>query len=116
MTSAPPPGGVPVTWQPLPKVPGATASAWLGVIGLVSVVLCCGLFLLLSPFAWATGSKAVRSFDANPGVFSARSTANVGRITGIIGTVLLFFAVIAWVYVITLTGMGLDLTQLENAG
>lgn len=50
------------------------------VLGIVSVVVC----QLTAPFAWSMGSKALKEIDANPGVYSNRSSVAVGRIMGII--------------------------------
>jgi hypothetical protein len=61
----------------------ATLSMVLGIIGLGSCLA------FLSPFAWAKGSQALEEIDANPGVYGNRGMAVAGRITGIIGTVLL---------------------------
>ena len=69
--------------------PSATTALVLGLIGLVGIVLCGGITLVLSPFAWQIGTKSVREIDANPGVYGGRDQANAGRIMGIIGTVLL---------------------------
>lgn len=51
----------------------------LGIIGLVV----CGL---AAPFAWVMGNNVVREIDASNGQLGGRSTANAGRICGIIGT------------------------------
>lgn len=92
----------------LPKHPNTTTALVLGIIGLVSVAFCAGLLLVLSPFAWALGSKAVREIDANPGVFTGRGEATTARLLGIIGTVLLVLAVLATAFVVTLIVLGLS--------
>ncbi|MDX6279835.1 MAG: hypothetical protein QOH03_906, partial [Kribbellaceae bacterium] len=61
----------------------ATISLVLGILGLATMLA------ILSPFAWVKGNQALREIDANPGVFGNRGMAVAGRITGIIGTVLL---------------------------
>lgn len=58
----------------------------LGVLGLVL----CGV---LAPFAWVMGGRAVREIDESAGALGGRGTANVGRILGIVGSVLLLFSV-----------------------
>ena len=64
--------------------PQATTVLVLGILGLVL----CGL---IAPFAWYTGNQALREIDANPTVWSGRSTVNAGRICGIVGTILIVF-------------------------
>jgi uncharacterized membrane protein YjgN (DUF898 family) len=79
----------------MPTHPSATTSMVLGIIGLVSIVVCAGVLLILSPFAWALGAKAVREIDASPGSYSGRDRAQAGKILGIIGSVLLVLGVLA---------------------
>ncbi|WP_426242478.1 DUF4190 domain-containing protein [Nocardioides sp. LHG3406-4] len=84
--------GGPVT---APPHPSAMTAMVLGIIGLGGIMFCAGLTLVLSPFAWAIGRKAVREIDASPGTHSGRDQAKGGEIMGIIGTVLLALGVIA---------------------
>ena len=89
--------------QPAPKHPSATTAMVLGIIGLVGIMSCGGITLVLSPFAWAIGGKAVKEIDAAPpGTMGGREEANSGRIRGIIGTVLLILAVVAVIAFIAL--------------
>ena len=101
-----PPGQQPYGQQPYAGAPGygqpaaanhpsATTALVLGLIGLAGVALCGGITLVLSPFAWRMGARAVREIDANPGAYGGRDQANAGRIMGIIGTVLLVLGVVA---------------------
>lgn len=72
------------------------------VLGILSIVCC----QILGPVAWIMGNKAVKEIDANPGAYSGRETANIGRILGIIGTVLLAIGlVIAIIYIIAIIGV-----------
>ena len=81
---------------PLPKHPSATTAMALGIVGLAGVLACGGVTLVVSPFAWGIGSRAVREIDAAPpGTVGGREEANAGRIMGIIGTVLLILAALA---------------------
>ena len=57
----------------------ATTVLILGILGLVV----CGV---LAPFAWVMGNRVVREIDASNGQLGGRSTANAGRICGIVGT------------------------------
>ena len=99
---APPPYGPPYQppypgyQPPAPNHPSATAAMVLGIIGLVGLLSCAGVTLVLSPFAWAIGGRAVKEIDAAPpGTYSGRDQANAGRIMGLIGTILLIVAVLA---------------------
>ena len=74
----------------------------LSLIGLIGGVFC-GLPLVLSPFAWRAGAKAVREIDANPGMYGGRDQANAGRIMGIIGTVLLVIGIIGFIGLIAVS-------------
>jgi hypothetical protein len=55
------------------------------VLGLVGIVAC----QLASPFAWVMGNKALAEIDAAPHLYSNRSNVQVGRICGIVGSVIL---------------------------
>jgi hypothetical protein len=79
---------------PVPNHPSATTAMVLGLVGLIGLVLCGGVTLLLSPFAWRIGARAVREIDAEPGRYAGRDQANAGRIMGLIGTVLLGLGVL----------------------
>lgn len=84
----------------LPDHPSSTTAMVLGIVALVGLLVCGGLTLVLSPFAWAMGSRAVREIDAEPGRYGGRDKANAGRIMGIIGTVLLALGVLLIVVLI----------------
>ena len=95
----------------LPDHPSATTAMVLGIIGLVSIVLCGGILLILSPFAWAMGAKAVREIDASPGRYAGRDKAQGGKIMGIIGSVILalgVLAIIAFVVLVVAVGSSND--------
>src|SRR3954467_7957719 len=62
--------------------PQTTTILILGILGLIG----CGV---LGPFAWSMGNKALREIDASNGQLGGRDTVNVGRILGIIATILL---------------------------
>ena len=82
--------------------PSATTAMVLGLVGLAGILFCGGLTLVVSPFAWAIGGRAVREIDANPGMYGGRDQANAGRIMGIVGTVLLVLGFLALVVFIAL--------------
>lgn len=81
-------------YAPLPPHPSASTSMVLGIIGLAGILFCGGFTLVLSPFAWAIGSKAVKEIDANPSQYGGRDQASGGKVMGIIGTVLLILGVL----------------------
>jgi hypothetical protein len=88
-------------YAPPAKHPSATTAMVLGIIGLAGGMVCY-LPILASPFAWWIGAKAVREIDASNGQMGGRGEANAGKITGIIGTVILLLGVLALVGVIAL--------------
>jgi hypothetical protein len=84
----------------MPAHPSATTSMVLGIVGLVSILVCAGALLILSPVAWVLGAKAVREIDASPGRYSGRDRAAAGKIMGIIGSVLLVLGVLLIILVV----------------
>lgn len=115
----PPPYGYGQPYRPpAPKHPSATTAMVLGIIGLVGILSCGGVTLVLSPFAWAIGSKAVKEIDAAPaGTVGGRDEANSGRIMGIIGTVLLILAVLAVLaFVVLIVAVGSDSSFDSDTG
>ena len=66
------------------------------ILGIVSLVVC----QILGPFAWIMGNRVVREIDAAGGALGGRSTANAGRICGIISTVLLGLSLLLLVIVV----------------
>jgi hypothetical protein len=93
---ASPYGGYPGVGGALaPEHPSATTGLVLGIVGLVGIFTCAGVTLVLSPFAWVIGGRALREIDASPGRYSGREKASAARIMGMIGTALLALAVLA---------------------
>lgn len=86
-----PPMQPPYAQQP-PNHPQAITVLVLGILGLVV----CGI---LGPFAWVMGNRVVREIDAARGAVGGRSEANVGRILGIIASVLLVLGLLLVVLV-----------------
>jgi hypothetical protein len=98
-TGAPTPGQPPYGQPANPQVPyGAPQAPAYGafapdhpqavlvlVLGILGFVVCPGI----SPFAWVMGNRVVREIDASGGAVGGRSSANAGRICGLIGTILL---------------------------
>ncbi|PUA82589.1 DUF4190 domain-containing protein [Nocardioides currus] len=73
--------------------PSATTAMVLG-IGALGGMFVCGLPIVLAPFAWMIGGRAVKEIDANPGRYTGRDQAQAGRIMGMIGTALLALIVV----------------------
>lgn len=65
-----------------PEQSQATLALVLGIIGIVACQV-------LGPFAWYVGQKELQAIDAGNRPPENRSTANAGKILGIITTVLL---------------------------
>ncbi len=80
------PRTVPPKRTSYPEPSKATTILVLAVLGLAL----CGI---LSPFAWSMGRKELKAVDAGRRDPSSRGIANVGRILGIIGTLLLLLGV-----------------------
>ena len=66
------------------------------------------LWQVLGPFAWSMGNKALREIDASNGQLGGRDTVNVGRILGMIATIILGVAVV----VNRRSGRGRDLLRV----
>lgn len=96
--------GGPASWGvPHQDHPRATLALVLGVVALAGG-LACGLPLLVSPFAWVVGGRAVREIRASGGRYGGEGQAKAGQVMGIVGTVVLVLAVLA---VVTLIVIGL---------
>jgi len=97
------PGQPAYSWAPkAPEHPSATTAMVLGIIGLVGILFCGGITLVVSPFAWVIGGRALREIDAEPGRYGGREMASAGRVMGIVGTGLLVLAVLIVLAVIGL--------------
>ena len=63
------------------------------VLGILGLVFC----QILGVVAWVMGNNALREIDANPAAYSNRSNVAVGRMLGIISTVLILLFVIGFI-------------------
>ena len=100
MTQQPPPGYGPPGYGAYPPPaahPQATTTLVLGILGIVV----CGV---IGPFAWSMGNRVVREIDASGGRWGGRTEANVGRILGIVATVLLILGLVLVVVVFAVGG------------
>lgn len=108
----PPPGGYPPNAYGGPPYGGgyapdhhqATTVLILGILGLVV----CGV---LAPFAWVMGNRVVREIDASNGQVGGRSTANAGRICGMVGTILIGVGLAFGLLVVVLAVAGAGLSS-----
>ena len=83
-----------------PETSQATTILVMGILG----ILCCGPLAIA---AWIMGNTEVQAIDAGRRDPANRSTANAGRIVGIVGTVL--FAIgIVWFIVFFAAGSAFD--------
>ena len=93
-TPPPPPAG---GWQPQvpygapqlpaygPVPPDHPKATTVLVLGILSVVVCG----VIAPFAWVMGNQVIREIDASGGAVGGRSNANVGRILGMVVSILM---------------------------
>lgn len=94
-------GGAAPYGQPAQEHPKGTQVL---ILGILSILVC----PVLGPFAIVQGKNALAEIDQNPTAYSNRSTVNIGRILGIIGTVLMVLYVI-WL-IVMLIGIGIAST------
>jgi hypothetical protein len=88
----PPPGYGYQPWATPPKHRHASTAMVLGIVSLVGGFLC-WLPLVMAPFAWVTGGRALREIEASQGTQSGQGEALAGKVLGIIGTVLLALSI-----------------------
>lgn len=99
-----PPGGPYPNYPyagPQRDAPGATASLVLGIIGLAGLAVC-GLLLVLSPFAWYYGNRALEEIELSGRTLGGHGNAKAGQVMGIIGTVLLVIGLVGLVVFVIL--------------
>ena len=76
------------------------------ILGILGLVLC----QVISVVAWVMGNRVVAEIDASGGRVGGRSTANAGRICGIIGT-----ALFAFYFVVGIIGIVVILFSIPDA-
>ena len=76
--------------QPYHVAPDHPQASTVLVLGILGLVLC----QVLSPFAWVMGSRVVSEIDGSRGAYGGRGVANAGRVCGIVGTVMIGFAIL----------------------
>lgn len=85
-----------------PDHPKSSSALGLGIVALAGGFALCGLPLVVGPFAWVTGARAVREIDREPQRWGGRGNAAAGMWMGIVSTVLLALGVVAIVAVIAI--------------
>lgn len=95
-----PPSPTPYSSGPLAgPPPNHPKSTTVLVLGILSLVACS----ILGPFAWIMGNRTVAEIDASNGQLGGRDTANIGRILGIVASVLLVLLVLFLIVMVVLT-------------
>ena len=90
-------GAVP---QPHPK------GTQILVLGILSVVLSCGVIgLVLGIITMVQSKPVLAEIDANPAAYNNRQQVNIGRILGIVGLILGILSIVYWVIMIII-GVG----------
>jgi hypothetical protein len=79
--------------------PRATTALVLGLVAIVGGFTC-GLPLIVGPWAWGIGRRAVREIDQEPHRYGGRGMAMAGYVMGVIATILLVLGVLALVAII----------------
>lgn len=91
-------GAAPYGYQQAPVTDsGAVTAMVLGIIGVASIFVLCGLGLVVSPVAMIMGMNAKKRIQAAAGQLGGHGQASTGFITGLIGTILLVIGIIGFV-------------------
>ncbi|MGN6162814.1 MAG: DUF4190 domain-containing protein [Marmoricola sp.] len=117
----PPPPSVPPSMPPPPPPyyylppqaygyprdhPQAGLALGLGLGAIIGGFVTLGLGFALGPFAWFFGQRARREVRASNGAYHSEGNATAGMVLGIISTIFLVLAILAWIFVIA--GAGTD--------
>ncbi len=87
------------------RYPEQSQATTILVMGILGLVLC----QVLAPFAWVMGNRELAAIDSGLRSPENRSTANAGKILGIIGTVFLGLGVIVGILlVVALAGFAIN--------
>jgi uncharacterized membrane protein len=70
------------------------------ILGILSLVC----FQPLGIAAWIMGNSAIKEIDAAPGRYANRQIVQIGRILGIIATVLLIIGILFFIFWIVVLG------------
>ena len=72
------------------------------ILGILGLAMC----PVLGPVAWVMGNRVVAEIDASGGQVGGRSTANVGRILGIVETGLMALALVVCIAAVVIVLIG----------
>jgi hypothetical protein len=72
------------------------------ILGILSLMVCMPLGIL----AWILGADDLKAMDAGTMDPGGRGTTNVGKILGIIGTILMILTIIGAILFVALVGIG----------
>ena len=87
------------------------------VFGIISVIIfCCyGVFsILFGLLAIILGTSALKKFKENPEIYSGEGNAKIGRVLGIIGLLLGILTLLFFVWVISIVGWDVIMSQDEE--
>jgi hypothetical protein len=73
------------------------------ILGICGLVLC----QVLGPVAWSMGNRALREIDASQGQLGGRDMVNVGRILGMVSTIMLALAVLFFLVLLVIGGISM---------
>jgi hypothetical protein len=91
----------------VPPQPTASNAVLALVLGILGIVLC----PVLSPFALVLGKRAEEEVDASGGTIGGRGLATAGKITGIVGSVLLGLwvaLIVVGIILFVIAGLAID--------
>ncbi|WP_327085093.1 DUF4190 domain-containing protein [Nonomuraea sp. NBC_01738] len=71
------------------------------VLGILSLVVC----MIIGPFAWNMGNKALREIDSSGYYYENRGMVQAGRICGIVGTSIMILMVGGYVLLFGLAAL-----------
>jgi len=97
-----------------PPLPNSTA---ILVLGILSIVLCCGFVgVILGIIALAMSGKANALYMANPNYYSLSSYKNMkaGKTCAIIGTILSGLSIIYWIIYVVILGAAISQMPWEH--
>ncbi len=87
------------------QYPEPSQATTILVLGILGLILC----QVLAPFAWVMGNRELAAIDSGLRSPENRSTANAGKILGIVGTVFLGLGVIVGIlFVVVLAGLAIN--------
>ena len=72
------------------------------ILGILGLVMC----TFISPVAWVMGNRVVAEIDASGGQVGGRSTANAGRICGMVGTGLIGLGLLVMIAAVVILLIG----------